>query len=183
MTRFLRLASNINVAPLALDLHQASHLWDQNSTRRTFEGTPHAAMTDIWVRFRPAEELHSIADHRTEHRNVYWPAWRSLPSLRPLVGMLKAMTDCVELGSILITRLPPGGTILPHTDQGAWAPEFYNCKVHLTVSGQSLSTCDGETVRMLPGEAWTFDNLLVHSVENPGDVDRVVVIVSMRVEV
>ena len=35
---------------------------------------------------------------------------------------------------------------------------------------------------MSSGECWTFNNLLTHSVENRGDVDRICLIVSMRVE-
>lgn len=120
--------------------------------------------------------------HRDEYRFVFWPAWQALPSLRPLVKAMKDLVDCVELGSILITKLPPGGRILPHADTDGWAPQFYNTKLHLTVAGQSRSECDGEVMPMVVGDLWTFDNLLVHSVENDGPTDRIVVIVSMRTE-
>jgi hypothetical protein len=35
---------------------------------------------------------------------------------------------------------------------------------------------------MKPGEAWTFDNLRTHSVENNGDTERVTLIVCARTE-
>jgi hypothetical protein len=168
--------------PLLLELHRAPQLWDQNPARRQYEGTPHAAMRDIWVRFRPAEELTGPDAFWGEYRCVFWPAWHELPSLRPMVFALMSKVSAVELGSILITRLPPGGEILAHSDQGGWGPGWFNCKCHLTVAGSSESMCDGETVTMRTGDIFTFDNLLVHSVKNAGDCDRIVCIVSMRCE-
>ena len=182
MQNFLRIAQGVDVGPLALELHRAPHLWDQNTTRKTYVGSPHTAMSDIWVRFRPVAELDDHNAHKTEYRCTFWPAWRELPALRPLVfGMMSAVSS-VEMGSIIITRLPPGCDIEPHDDRGSWAAEYYNCKLHLTVAGESMSVCDGDTVAMSQGEVWTFDNLKIHSVHNPGPVDRIAVIVSMRCE-
>ena len=182
MTAFLRIAHGADVMPVLLDLQRAPHLWDQNRTRREYPDTPHGQMTDIWVRFRPARDIVDLDSHREEYRCVFWPAWRELPALRPLVFAMMSRVSAVELGSILITRLPPGGEILTHSDRGGWAPEFYNTKCHLTLAGSSRSTCDGETVAMSQGEVWTFDNLLSHSIANAGDCDRIVCIVSMRCE-
>lgn len=182
MSHFLRLAAGIDTMPVLLELNRAPWLWDQNPTRRLYPNTPHADMRDIWVRFRPAPDIAGPQSHREEYRCEFWPAWDELPSLRPLVFGLMAWVSAVELGSILITKLPPGGVIRPHSDAGCWAPEFYNCKLHITLSGQSLSWCEEENVFMSSGEVWTFDNLLMHSVENQGDTDRIVCIVSMRTE-
>ena len=182
MSQFLRIASGIDVTPIMLELHRAPHLWDQHTIRKTFPGTPHAAMSDIWARMRPQAELVSQASYREPYRCEFYPAWRELPSLRPLVFNLMARVQGVELGSVLITKLPPGGEILPHSDRGAWSAEWHNCKVHVTLAGQSLSSCADEVVTMRAGEAWTFDNLQPHDVKNPAAEDRIVVIVSMRVE-
>lgn len=182
MTHFIQLASGVDVVPLLLELNRAPHLWDQNRTRREYPGTPHADMRDIWVRFRPEREITGLQSHREEYRCEFWPAWRELPALRPLVFGLMALVQAVELGSVLITKLPPGGAILPHSDAGCWAPEFYNCKAHATIAGQSLSWCENESVVMGAGDVWMFNNLLMHSVENHGVCDRIVCIVSMRVE-
>ena len=182
MTQFLRIAHGIDTMPVLLELNRSPGLWDGYSIRRTFDGTPHAEMTDIFVRFRPRDQISGPAAHQEEYRNAFWPAWRELPSLRPLVFALMAKVSAVELGSILITKLPPGAEILPHTDRGVWAPEFYNCKAHLTLVGSSISRCGDETVTMRAGEVWTFNNLIEHDVRNPGSEDRIVCIVSMRVE-
>ena len=179
--RFVQLASGVDVVPVLLELNRAAHLWDRNPERRLYPGTPHAAMVDVTVRYMPEAQL-TLEARALEHRNVFWPAWYELPSLRPMIFALMNRVACVELGSILITKLPAGGRILPHSDAGSWAPEYYNCKCHITLEGSALVSCEGEVCRFDAGSIWTFDNLITHSVECEGERDRVVCIVSMRCE-
>jgi hypothetical protein len=180
--QFVQIAAGIDVLPLQLELARNAALWDALPTRRLYPGTPHAAMVDIYVRYMPECQLTDLEVRRREHRNVFWPAWHALPALRPIVFGLMARVQAVELGGILITRLPPGGEILPHSDAGNWAPEYYNAKAHLTVVGTALVTVEDEVQRFDTGTVYTFDNLLTHSITNDGATDRVVVIVSMRAE-
>jgi hypothetical protein len=179
--RFVQLASGIDTTPVLVELARNADLWDANPMRRTYPGTPHGQMVDIAVRYMPEADV-TLDARRAEHRNVFWPAWYKLPALRPLVFGLMARAQAVELGSILITRLPPGGEILPHSDAGSWAPCFYNCKCHITVAGSALVRCDDEVCRFETGTVFTFDNLLTHSIKNDAECDRIVVIVSMRCE-
>jgi hypothetical protein len=181
LSRFVRIATGIDPLPLLLELHRADALWDQNPQRRTYPDSPHRAMVDITVRYMP-EGLVNITTRRAEHRNVFWPAWGALPSLRPMVFGLMARVQATELGSIIITKLPAGGEILPHSDRGSWAPEYYNIKAHITVAGTAVTRCEDEDCRQVAGDIWTFDNLLTHSISNDGDCDRIVIIVSMRAE-
>lgn len=179
--RFVQLASGVDTVPVLLQLNRAAHLWDRSPFRRLYPDTPHAAMTDIIVRYMPEGNV-TLESRRLEHRNVFWPAWHELSALRPIVFLLMGRVGAVELGSILITKLPPGKVIQPHTDAGNWAPEFYNCKAHLTVYGSALSWCKDEESIQRAGEVWTFDNLLPHSITNNGDCDRICCIISMRCE-
>lgn len=182
MRNFLKLASGFDVTPIMLELHRSPGLWTENTHRQSYPGSPHADTNSVWVRYRPAEEIKGLDSFAEEHRNVFWPAWRALPSLRPLVFGLMTRVSAVELGSILITRLPPGGEVRLHSDAGSWAPEFFNMKVHVTLGGASESTCEDEAVTMNTGDVFTFDNLRMHSVRNRGDCDRIVCIISMRCE-
>lgn len=179
MNRFTLIAEGIDVTPLALELARNETLWDRNPERRTYPGSPHSEMVDITARYMPEGDV-TLAARGGEHRNVFWPAWYALPALRPLVFGLMARVQAVELGSIIITRLPPGGRIRPHSDRGSWAPEYYHCKAHVTARGAARVTCADDVCDFRCGQAWTFDNLLEHSVENIGNTDRVSVIVSMR---
>jgi mannose-6-phosphate isomerase-like protein (cupin superfamily) len=177
--RFVQIATGIDVLPVMLELHRAEHLWDRDPERRLYPNTPHAEMVDIVVRYMPEADV-TMEARRAEHRNVFWPAWHTLPSLRPVVLDLMRRVSATELGSILITRLPPGGKILPHSDRGSWAPEYYNCKCHLTLAGTALVRCEDEEARFEAGTIFTFDNLLMHSIFNAGKADRIVVIISLR---
>ena len=179
--RFVQIASGIDTTPVLLDLARNAHLWDANPERRTYPGTPHGQMTDITARYMPPEDI-TLESRTQEHRNVWWPAWYHLPSLRPLVFGLMHRVAAVELGSIIITKLQPGGEILPHSDAGSWAAEHYTTKAHLTLAGSALVHCHDDTQRFDAGSCWTFDNLLMHDIKNVGECDRIVVIVSMRAE-
>jgi len=179
--RFVQLASGVDTVPVLLELNRAAHLWDRNPERRLYPGTPHAAMTDITVRYMPEDQV-TMEARRLEHRNVFWPAWRELPALRPMVFALMQRVAAVELGSILLTKLPPGKMIEPHSDAGNWAPHYYNCKAHLTLAGSAHVHCEDEACQFAAGTVWTFDNLLMHSIENIGECDRICCIVSMRCE-
>jgi hypothetical protein len=180
--RFVKIADGVETLPLRLELERNEHLWDQDDTRRTYPGTPHGDMVDIAVRYMPPAQAANLENRRRPHRNEWWPAWHALPALRPVVFGIMARVQAVELGSILLTRLPPDAKILPHSDAGSWAPEWYNCKAHWTVAGAAMVTCGGETCAFKAGTVWTFDNLLQHSVENNMHCDRIVCIVSMRCE-
>jgi hypothetical protein len=180
VSRFTLIAQGVDVVPLQLDLARNPDLWDRNSERRTYPGSPHVDMVDITARYMPEADI-TLDRRGQEHRNVFWPAWHALPSLRPIVFGLMARVSAVELGSVIITKLPPGKTILPHKDSG-WAPEWYNCKAHLTVAGKARVCVETETCEFAQGEIWTFDNLLLHSVRAFSNDDRVSLIVSMRAE-
>jgi mannose-6-phosphate isomerase-like protein (cupin superfamily) len=181
MDRFVQIASGVDLLPITLELQRAADLWDANPFRRTYPDSPHVEMVDIAVRYMPPGDV-NLVSRKSEHRCEFWPAWHRLPALRPLVFSLMARVQAVELGSILLTRLKPGGKILPHSDAGSWAPEFYNTKVHVTLAGEALVTCGEDAVVFKAGTIWTFDNLLQHSIENTGQVDRIVCIISMRGE-
>jgi hypothetical protein len=181
VSRFVQLASGVDVVPVMLELARADHLWDKNPERRLYAGSPHSAMTDITVRYMPEADI-TMETRRLEHRNVFWPAWHALPSLRPMVFALMARVQAVELGSILITKLPPGKAIEPHSDKGHWAPEWYNTKCHVTLAGSAQVRCEDDTATFATGSVWTFDNLLIHSIDCISAGDRIACIVSMRCE-
>lgn len=182
MRHFVKLATGVPTTPVMLELMRNPQLWNENPVRKTFPGTPHAAMDDIWVRGRAVGELTSEEQYKRPFLSEFYPAWTLLPSLRPLVFSMMAQVQAVHLGGILITRLPPGGSILPHTDTDSWHARYFNTKLHLTLCGHSRSWCGGETVPMCLGEIWSFDNQIIHSVDNDGIDDRIVLIVSMRCE-
>lgn len=183
MRYFQKIASGVETLPLMLDLYRQPELWDANTARTggagSFEGT-----SDIWVRFRAPEELTSREAFAEPFTPMFYPAWHALPHLRPIVFGLMARLEAVQLGGVLLTRIPARGAVTRHNDRGRWHPTFFRTKAYLPLAtnDKCISTCADESVVMQVGDAWLFDNLQDHSTENNGDTDRITLIVSLRVE-
>jgi hypothetical protein len=176
---FFKVAEGVDVVPLLHALHLNPDLWDQNTLRTLYPNSPHAQVSDIWVFFNEIdpENLIATADAIQTHP---FEAWRRLPPLRPIIFDLMRRVEGVQLGRVLITRLPPGGQITPHKDEGA-PVDFYT---RYQVSLQSLPGClfraGDETVQMRAGDVWRFNNKQEHSVVNNSADDRLALIVDIR---
>lgn len=180
---FQLLAAGIDVEPTLRELDTHPNLWDQNRARTSGVTSPHRESSDIVIRYRAIEELREPVDYVSPHLAVFWPAWHALPSLKPIVFRVAALCESTCLGGILITRIPAGRRIYPHTD-GGWHAQTMNCKVYviLQANDHCFNRCGDETAVMRAGEAWRFNNLIEHSVENRGDTDRIAMIITMRTE-
>lgn len=182
MKHFELVHQGLDVAPMLADLAAHPVLWDQHKERRTAAGSPHAQMQDIWCRARTYDDIDVPNAFREPHYPAFYPAWRALPSIQPVVYSLMATTQAVHLGNVLLTRIPVGGEIKPHADTG-WAPEWFNTKFYVVLqSDRCVNRCEDESVMMQAGEVWRFENRVTHSVENWGGADRISLIVTMRVE-
>ena len=183
MRHFRRVTEGVDVSPMLAELEAAPDLWNEHR-ERTGEGSPHAGADDIWLRFFPRERLLTQDDYRAEGRCVFYPAWERLPSLHRLAFDLMHALRCTEMGGVLITRIPPGGRVLPHDDRGSWHAEFFGVKCYLPLASNArcVNVCLDEEVQMRAGEVWSFNNLDTHSVENNGATDRITVILCYRGE-
>ena len=183
MRHFQKIASGVEVLPLALDLYRQPELWNQHTARTGGAGS-FVGTDDIWVRFRDPSELTSREAFAEEFRCQWYPAWHALPHLRPIVFGLMSRVEAVELGGILITRVPSDGQVALHNDKGRWHSEWFQTKAYLPLASNPdcYSICADERVVMNVGDCWLFDNMQMHSTVNKGLTDRVTLIVSMRVE-
>jgi hypothetical protein len=176
---FRRMDSEIAVAPILAELADHPELWDAQPLRTTFPGTPFGETSDIWVRYGKDPETWS-----GPHFAEFWPAWDALPSLHPIVFDIMHAVNATTLGGILITKVPAGKRVEPHNDRGHWHPDFYLCKAYVIIQSndQCVNMFEDESVVMRAGEAWLFDNRVLHGVENHGDTDRIALVQCMRVE-
>lgn len=187
MKHFELISEGIDVAPLLAELDANPWLWDQHSRRKTAPGTPHAGMSDIWVRYNDDTQARLTGDwtgFNDEHVPVWYPAWEALPSLRPIVFDLMAKVQGEMLGGVLITKIPPGAGIAPHTDSG-WHVDYYE-KFYLSLKSKPGARfwCDDggikEALEPRPGQIWLFDNHKIHWVTNDSDDDRITLIICIR---
>lgn len=182
MSHFERIHEGLDVAPMLADLAAHPDLWDAYPERRVAPGSPHSEMTDIHVRARAREDLDNPDAYRQPHWPVFYPSWHLLPSIQPVVWSLMASTRAVQLGNVLLTRIPPGGSIHPHIDPG-WAVNWFADKFYVVLqSDRCVNRGEDESVMMQAGEVWRFENRITHSVENWGGADRISLIVTMRTE-
>lgn len=183
MKNFEKIPYNVDVQPLLEQLKANPQLWNEYSERKLGD-SPHADMEDIWVRFRPKSELTEVKHFAEPHIPTWYPSRTILTEAERISLNMMAYFRCVQLGGVLITKIPPGGQIKPHDDKGRWHPEFFNTKIYIPIQSNDgcVNTCLEDSVNMKAGEVWTFDNLKTHSVENNGTGDRITLIISMRRE-
>lgn len=186
MHNFQCVATGVDIMPLLMQLQLHSELWDQHRYRTTYTGTPHGAASDILLRFSAPELTRNpdVLDAvQGDLAPVFYPAWNSLPQARPIVFDLMRRIEAVSLERVIITRLPPGGRILPHADtDGAYVAREDGMRFHVVLQGLpgSLYHCGAETVSMATGSVWWFQHRVQHSVENNSADDRIHMLVDFR---
>jgi hypothetical protein len=182
MKHFIHLLSGIDVNPLKVALQLHPELWNMHNQRKEFEGSSHVGTSDIWVRYNDLKNLVDDYEKFTqEHDSVWHDAYYKLPQLRSIIFGVMAACQASRLGGVLITKIPSGGHVLPHTDLG-WHPEYYNMKVYVPIqtNDRVINRVEDEAVVMKEGDAWYFDNTKEHEVMNQGTGERMTLIICMR---
>src|SRR6202453_1190866 len=126
---FAKIAEGIDTAPALQQLAEHPELWGQIPYRKALN--EHAEMDDIWLRMRPMRDILQQVFYTGPFFCDYYPAWHTMTELHPIVAKVKTIANCDYLGAILLTRIPPGGRIKPHSDAGAWHADFHTYKVYI----------------------------------------------------
>lgn len=173
--------------PLLHAVQRRPDLWNRRTWRTTYANTPHRDVSDIWIRYSDENATASVdrtVDVIQDTRPIWYPEWRELPQIRPILFGLMQRVDAYELGRVLITKLPPGGRILPHSDAvGAYTDQKDGARYHVVLQGLpgSLYRAGDETVNMRSGEAWWFNHLAEHEVINNSADDRIHLLIDVRI--
>ena len=77
------------------------------------------------------------------------------------------------IGRSRLMRLGPGKVVSEHTDINYYWRSHFRIHVPIVTHPSVAFSCNGKPIHMAAGEAWTFDNWLMHKVENPSDVTRI----------
>ena len=172
MKHLKRIEIGIDTHPIRDALACNEDLWHLDTRRQ--RRIDAQAQTEV-IPLRSADRARAPMHLRTEdvHSSILAPhAWRT-PDAVLLVQALAADLG-VELGRAMLVRLPPGGTVGTHRDDG----EYYAIRdrYHLVVESEpngSILGVDDEHVAMEPGELWRFDNKQPHWARNLGSTNRV----------
>lgn len=175
MRYFYRLADNVMVLPLMEQVARNHDLWDADKTRTTFEGTPHAQVNDIMLRFGKADG--------NDLEAVDLPAMAKLRGAKTLALTVMNLVGGSRLGRVVVTKLESGKKILPHADVKGDYSSYYT-RYHVVLLGLpgSMFYCGDEAVNMKTGELWWFSAKDEHSLANNSADDRVHMLVDVRVD-
>jgi hypothetical protein len=106
----------------------------------------------------------------------YAPAAGDLPiGDRPILAYLPYARELIHEAiaerplRCMIARLPPGASIGPHADAGAYFAKTVRLHLPVTSHERAFTWCDGETFVMRPGETWAIDNGASHAAWNAHD--------------
>lgn len=173
--RYIRtVAQGQNVLPLHWALLEHPELWDQETARTAPKDSPHYGLHDIYIRYSADKPQDYEA-----HDSSWYPASFLLP-VRELIFPLMAYVQGERLGAVLISKVPPGKKVKPHTD-GGWHAGYYEKFGIQIASAPGQAFCyKGEQLVTKPGDVFWFDNSQEHWVENESAYDRITMIVCIK---
>lgn len=175
---FKLVTQGIYVGPLVVSLREHAEIWSEDTRRQDAPGSPHHATQVIHIRQQPGETADAVFNELEAVDTM--AAHFMIGALFPVMRLvLDAIGERGDIGRVMVTRLPPGGKITPHMDEGRYADHFD--RFHLCLQADKASfACASDTVQMHPGELWWFNHKQIHSVWNEGKVDRLHLIVDVQ---
>lgn len=171
-----------NVAQALQQIAANPDVWNRHRDRLERYGSPHTAVSDIWVRYNDIANLGDDPQpfFQSEHESVWYPVIDQIPAIQDLCLQLMRDVQGKQLGGVLITRIPPGEQVKPHIDTG-WHAGFYEkFAIQLMGNAEQAFHFDGHSLSAEPGQSYTFDNSQLHWVTNDSDQDRMTLIVCIR---
>jgi hypothetical protein len=103
-----------------------------------------------------------------------------LPAARPILLWLMARVEAERIGRVMINKLRPGGRIFPHADTPEHANYWDRYHVVIQSAAGNNFRCGDETICMGQGAVWWFQNALEHEVFNNSAMDRLHLIVDLK---
>jgi hypothetical protein len=188
MRNFQKVGQN-DIIPLLTSIKRQPDLWREDSYLRDYPQGPFGEVETIMLRFpekRVFEQEEEIEKYKRgesqfdQHESIFYPAWHKLPEAHSMVFGLMAYMKAIRLGRVMINKIKPGGVIFPHRDTLEHASYWDRFHVVLQSGPGCNFRCDDEVVNMGTGEVWWFQNLNEHEVQNNSSVDRIHMILDLR---
>lgn len=178
-TSNFRLFGSFDVAPALSELQDNASMWDEFTVRQNAPGSNHRDTRAIVLR-GPDCEAHQV-NQEVAQGMLECRDWQTnierLPVVRDLCAAAAQRIGIKEWGRAMLVELAPGGHILRHSDQGAYAEHY--ARFHLVLSSEEGNEFEnaGETIHMRPGELWQFSHRQEHEVFNRSPAPRIHLII------
>lgn len=173
--QLLNLQLDVQHAATAL---QKSIRWNSYQLRTLDPSSPHREADDIWLRYG------SLDDEAVRTNQPFTSEWYAYPELvavcKPLVDAVYSTVQGVELGGVLITRIPAGKQVYPHTDKGWHASNYSKYCVCIRANLEQSFCFKGSSLWTVSGQVFFFDNSYQHYVLNPSSEDRISLIACIK---
>lgn len=169
------LADGIDVSKIYWTLMQHPELWNRYTARTESEESPHHGLDDIWVRYGSPGCAVTNEPHES-----YWYEAEEILQVKEFCLDLMRQVGGVELGGVLITRIPPGKTCKPHTDPGWHARRYDKYAIQIASAPGQEFHFEDVSLETKPGDLYWFDNQYLHWVTNPTNYERITMIVCIR---
>lgn len=167
MNNFALLRSNISTEEIYSKLLELD-CWNQLDYRKRSMFSAHTQVDDIILRFD------DIKNYTGGMECTDYPTMDLLrPCITDLLNLMKIETKTNKIGRCVITKLRPGKKITRHIDTDLSAT--YYKRYHVCIYGHAgnLFFCGNESVEMLTGQLWWFNNQKTHWCENTSVQDRI----------
>lgn len=178
MENFLCITTGLDTLPLLYAVSNQPHLWNAETIRTQHPGSVHAEVSDVLLHFQAPAGFETMRD---EHECLPRPAWWALPQAQPLIFGLMARIAGTRLGRVMMTKLPPGGSIPPHVDSASQTDYYRRHHITLCSPEQCLFSVGDEALSLAPGSCWWVNNGVEHAVVNDGATERISLIVDIHV--
>lgn len=180
----------MDITKLLLAIKRRPELWKEDTFLRDYPQGPFGEIESIMLRFpekrvfEQEEELEKYKKGESQfdqHESINYPAFNLLPEARKLVFDLMSYVQGERLGRVMINKIAPGGRIYPHED----TPEHtaYYTRFHIIL--QSAAGCyiksGDEQWEMRTGDVFWFNNKLMHEVVNNSPIDRISMVIDIKV--
>lgn len=173
------LGVRLDVAPALAQIAAHPDVW--NRQRERTAAYAHSDVSDIWLRYNDFANFNGdMQAFNAPHQSVWYPESHQLPAVRSLVFDVMRVVEGEQLGGVLITRIPPGGTVKPHIDGGWHAGYYAKFAVQLQGNERQAFHFEDASLSAMPGDLYTFDNSRLHWVTNDSDEDRMTLIICIR---
>jgi len=171
------LSEGIDVSRIYWALLKNPELWNRNTARTESPDSPHFGLDDIWARFGDPERAVDGSPH-----DSFWYPEADILGIKQVCYDLMRYVEGVELGGVLITRIPAGATCKPHTDPGWHARRYQKFALQITSAPGQRFHFDDVSLESKPGDLYWFDNQYSHWVTNDTPYERVTMIICIRKE-
>lgn len=182
---------SVDPTKLLISIKSKPNLWKEDTYLRDYPQGPFGEIESIMLRFpekRVFEQEEEVEAYKRgehfydQHESIDYPAYAILSEARQMIMGLMAYVQGERLGRVMINKIAPGGKIFPHAD----TPEHTNYYTRFHIVLQSAPGCfiraENEQLEMRGGDVFWFNNKLEHEVINNSNVDRISMVIDIKVK-